>query len=431
MAIPSAAQVYTGVSGGRGDNSGGAVVLDQAQDFQPIADAFYRRREAEQVRRAAEQKKADQDWFNLQKGFDPEAVALRDQEEMMKELNSYNNNLVELRMSGANPKDYYTEAGKKAREKEFYIKNLAKASEENQKYDALVAAAIDKNDPSLDRAHALNWLKRYREAPSIEAQAKMRQEENPFKTVFSFADVAERVPPATAVIEKGLKTTKALKEDDYKKTLLLDLERNPTAKSNYELWANAVGNENKTAEDYVNEVVEYARGIVDTSETFQNPPKVSSPTNNDSDGGGWQKKLSINIESGTDDRLVQGVPNSIDVKRIGTNDDLPPVEVIGQDGKTTITFQPIRFLKTKNGWKVYGKRFSKSSSSNPYAPQEKTESYETVDYDLNHGTFVSQMNGFDIYKDVEGATKESKPSGTKQNSGQTKTKFTGVPEGGF
>ena len=415
MAIPSAAQVFTGISGGRGDDSGSAAFLDTAQDFQPIADAFYRRKEAELVRRAAEEKKVDQDWYNIQKGFNPDEVALRDQEEMMKELNSYNNNLVELKMSGANPRDYYSDAGKKAREQEFKIRNLGKASKENQQYDAMVAAALDKKDPSLDRAYAVDWLKRYRALPSIEAQAKMRQEESPFKTVFSFADVVDRVNPSTAefIQEKGNKTTKVkgLNEDAYKKSLIKDLST-PTGEAGFNLWKNMAGNENKPAESYINEIVEYARGGVDeVNSTVYDEPKVSP-----NEGNGWQDKLSISVESGSDDRLVQGVPNSIDVKRKGTNDDLPPVEVIGEDGKTTITFQPIRFLKTKNGWKVYGKRLSKSASSSSFLPQATTESYETVDYDLNHGTFVSQLNGFDIYKDVD---KEEQPT-QQQGSGTGK-----------
>lgn len=426
MATPSAAQVFTGVSGGRGDNSGSAPILDQAQDFQPIADAFYRKREAEQVRRAAEQKKADQDWFNLQKGFNPEEVALRDQDEIMSGANEYNDMLVELKMSGANPQDYYSDAGKKAREKEFQIRNLSKASAENQKYDGLVAAALEKKDPSMDRAYAVDWLKRYRALPSIEAQAKMRQEENPFKTVYSFDNTVERVKPFTkdVLVEKGNRTDQisGLNEDAYRAKVRLDLQ-SPVGQSDFEMWSNTARNEGKTATDYENEVVEYAKGTVKESvKMTYDEPKVGS-SGSDSDGGGsggWQNKLSINIESGKDDRLIQGVPNSIDVKRKGTNDDLPPVEVIGEDGKTTIAFQPIRFLKTKNGWKVYGKRVSKSASSNPYMPQQSTESYETVDYDLNHGTFVSQMNGFDIYKDVEGATKESKSGETKQNSGTEK-----------
>ncbi len=434
MAIPSAAQVFSGVSGGRADNSGGAAVMDAAQDFQPIADAFYRRKEAEAVRRAAEQKKVDQDWYNIQKGFNPDEVALRDQEEMMKELNSYNNNLVELKMSGANPRDYYSDAGKKAREHEFKIRNLGKASKENQEYDAMVAAALDKKDPSLDRAYAVDWLKRYRALPSIEAQAKMRQEESPFKTVYSFDSTVDRVKPFTKEVlnQKGNKIEDVigLNEDAYREKLRLDL-RTDAGKADFEMWANSAGNEGKTATDYENEVVDYAKGTVKESvKTTYKAPKATSSGGSGS-GGGWQDKLSISVESGTDDRLVQGVPNSVDVKRKGTNDDLPPVEVIGEDGKTTISFQPVRFLKTKNGWKVYGKRFSKSGSS--LYGQGTTESYETVDYDLNHGTFVSQMNGFDIYKDVDGATTESKSGGAKQNSSvieiTTKEEFEKLPKG--
>jgi hypothetical protein len=281
MAIPSAAQVFTGVSGGRGDNSGSAAVLDTAQDFQPIADAFYRRKEAEAVRRAAEQKKVDQDWYNIQKGFNPDEVALRDQEEMMKELNSYNNNLVELKMSGANPRDYYSDAGKKAREHEFKIRNLGKASKENQEYDAMVAAALDKKDPSLDRAYAVDWLKRYRALPSIEAQAKMRQEESPFKTVYSFDSTVDRVKPFTKEVlnQKGnkIEDVVGLNEDAYREKLRLDL-RTDAGKADFEMWANSAGNEGKTATDYENEVVDYAKGTVKESvkTTYKSPKTTSS-----------------------------------------------------------------------------------------------------------------------------------------------------------
>jgi hypothetical protein len=429
MATPSAAQVFTGVSGSRADGTGSAVVLDQAQDFQPIADAFYRKREAEQVRRAAEQKKADQDWFNLQKGFDPEAVALRDQDEMMSRADEFNNMLVELRMSGADPKDYYSEAGKKARQKEFELKNLKKASDENQKYDALVAAALEKKDPSMDRAYAVDWLKRYRALPSIEAQAKMRQEESPFKTVYSFDQTIDRVKPFTkdVLVEKGNRTDQisGLNEDAYRAKVRLDLQT-PAGQTDFELWSNTKGNEGKTATDYENELVEYAKGAVKESiKTTYDEPKVTS-------SGGSGGGITFNSDgSVTTDKVVirpdfidtTGVSKNTNynvarVVRTGTQDDLPPVETYSETGEL-IDFRPVEFVLGANG-KIGVKGIKiqrKENSDGTITFQPKTDSGGKpeevwVDYDRNKALFEGQT-GVDMYK-VFGKQKSGE---TKQNSG--------------
>jgi hypothetical protein len=441
MATPSAAQVFTGVSGSRADNSGSAVVLDQAQDFQPIADAFYRKREAEQVRRAAEQKKADQDWFNLQKGFNPEEVALRDQDEIMSGANEYNDMLVDLKMSGANPQDYYSDAGKKAREKEFQIRNLTKASGENQKYDGLVAAAIEKKDPSMDRAYAVDWLKRYRALPSIEAQAKMRQEENPFKTVFSFSNVVDRVPPPTAVNEKGLKTTKGLNADDYKKALILDLERNPSAKSDYELWSNSVGNEGKTPQDYVNEVVEYARGIVDTSVTYQNPPKVASPTS-DSDGAGKEKndlEVTMSYNPSFDPKgTMKGTSNTLTFTP--KNQNMKPVVLFEGDKQYVATGQ-LAIHPNKEGTAyvieadVIDAAEVAESTGNPFLDAMASgggKKTKRMTFPIDHRENQVGNENYRILSDRSPQEIQNyigqplgKGDGAKQNSGEAKPKMTG------
>jgi hypothetical protein len=274
----------------------------------------------------------------------------------------------------------------------------------------------------------------------------MRQEENPFKTVYSFDNTVERVKPFTkdVLVEKGNRTDQisGLNEDAYRAKVRLDLQ-SPAGQSDFEMWSNTAGNEDKTATDYENEVVEYAKGTVKESvKMTYDEPKVGS--SGSGSGGG----ITFNSDgSVTTDKVVirpdridtTGVSMDSDynvarVVRTGTQDDLPPVETYSETGEL-IDFRPVEFVLGANG-KIGVKGIKiqrKENSDGTITFQAKTDSNGKpeevwVDYDRNKALFEGQT-GVDMYKVFR--KKAAAKGETKQNSSKGKTKFTGVPEGGF
>lgn len=221
----SAAQVFTGQNGGNGTGVGSAAILDQHPDFEPFAQNIYNARIAERARKVAEDKQKQKDWAALQKAFDPKAVQLRDQKQMMGKLGEMEKELVDLRVNKKlDPTDVYGEGGQRWRELKFEAENLAKASNDNLAWRAATQKALsDDVSGKYDKAHGMDVLKQYDALPTIEEQTKFREENNPLKADISDLDIVNETIPDLfkSSIEKGNRTeaVEGIIDGDYRTIL--------------------------------------------------------------------------------------------------------------------------------------------------------------------------------------------------------------------
>ncbi len=194
MAV-SAATVYTGQSGGRGDNSGAAAILDNYGDPLTYVQDLIAKQAVVKAEEAKQKKLAEKQWQQL--AIDtPDAWSL-DSPFIEDDIKAYSDQLIDMKVSGLDPTDIYGEAGKKARELERSIERRAKASKENELFDKEVQGALNRDTAGkYDKAYAADWLKRYRD-PKLtpEERADMRRDGSPLKPFVSIKNIALSTMP--------------------------------------------------------------------------------------------------------------------------------------------------------------------------------------------------------------------------------------------
>lgn len=414
----SAATVFTGLQGGRGDNSGSAAVLDTYGDFNQ--DYYYRLWEQQKATAAKEKeaKAKEQNKAWAEYSMEMPDVWQVDSPFLERDLMEYDKTITDMRLAGKDPENMYGPDGKKVKELQTGLLKQKAIATDNEKFynDARAKIDADKGQ-NFDIGYAQNWLKEYADPNKTpQDRAKMRMEGSPYKLNITVTDfVADTISDET---QDGRRIFRDPKAHEAKVRGVID-------SPNGDMIFEALKKDGEDKESFTKRMVAEGQLMFPPE---RKPSPQGSSSSSSGGGGGWGDKLSINVESGTFGELVQGVPNTVDVKRKGTNDDLPPIEVV-DDGGAAITFQPVRFLKTNDGWKVYGKKQT-TKAATAMSPATTVTENVTIDYGKNHGAFVAQMEGFDLYKDVD----ENTPSGNKpkgEKASGTKTGFTGVPEGGF
>jgi hypothetical protein len=400
MAVPSAAQVFTGVSGGDGTGKGSAVILDTAQDFLPYAMQLQQIGRQERKLAQVQKAQADRDWLNIQKSFDPSGVQLRDEKQMMDKLKTWNDELVDLKLEGYSPSDYYGKGGERARQIELEANNLKKASVENQAFRQKLVETIASDKGTLDKSHAAQWLKQYDELPTIEAQQQFRQNNNPVRIAFSPANVAKRIVPIAFETSKEVGDTtvkqSGLDEKSYRVAMEIDLQT-PAGQEDFLAWQSN-GNDDKTEDDYIDYMAKFADTKIEKKNTvMKDEPKAQTEVskkaeteakaydyNNAAQTGQWGKNFSVTYAPSAD-----GSIDNVSVKY--NQGDMPYIQVTDMGGQS-IQFQPQKFF-TKDG-KLFANGFVKGKEEDENGTMKEVIKETAVPFDANATQFMSSMENF-------------------------------------
>jgi hypothetical protein len=189
MAEASAAAVYTGNQGSRGDNSGSAPVLDQAADFLPYAIQFQQKRDAARAAEATRLREAkkDQDkaWAALE--MDMPDVWSVDAAQIEQDLTKYHDSLVDEKLKGGNPLDPYSESGKMRKQNETQIKKRTSLAKDTEtKYNKAFNDFASDASGKYDKKFGAEWLKKNVDPNlTVEERAKMWIEGSPYKLNYS------------------------------------------------------------------------------------------------------------------------------------------------------------------------------------------------------------------------------------------------------
>lgn len=413
----SAAQVFTGVSGGRGDNSGRAAVLDSAPDFN--ADVFYQRLYERQRQEKLDKAKAAKDqqkaWADL--SLEMPDVWSVDSPYLEKQLLDYDDYITNMKMNGADPENLYTPEGKEVRKRAMEMEKTRALIGENEAfYNDLVKKVDNDKEGVFDKAHATEFIRRYAD-PKLSPQdrAKMRMEENPLKLNVTETDFINAALP-----EKIQRGRTEMYDPESFEVIATDMISSPNGRMMYESLK-------QPGEDEAT----FVKRMRSQFEQMYKPSIKPSPSGGSSGGSGGSDKVNLSESIGEWDQLAQGEVNTIDVKKASTLDNLPAIGGIVDDNGTLIQFQPYRFVKLKDGSvKAIGTKYENkkkpSLDPNGEPEYEQVQSEVMIDYDKNADAFISQI-GMDIRKRFKGGSKQGGKGAAKTNE----TKFKGVPEGGF
>jgi len=413
MAEASAAAVYTGNQGGRGDNSGSAPVLDQAADFLPYAIQFQQKREAARAAEATRLREAkkDQDkaWAALE--IDMPDVWAADSPYLEQDLTKYHDSLVDEKLKGGNPLDPYSESGKMRKQNETQIKKRTSLAKDNEAYFTANKEAIAKDAAGkYDRKYAADWFTKYTDPKMTpEDRAKMRLDSSPYKLNYSSTGFIDDTIPDYRLNSSG---TQYVVDRDAHVAKMAGVFASPEGEDVY--------NTLKKGSETMDQTIER---LADEAQEQYKPYRAKAepqPNSNNNSGSSAAAKVNIVMDTLDTTGLAQdGKPNIARVNRLGTQDDLPPIGVKNEDNQT-INFQPLEFVVNDKTGKigVSGLRFDEKKpkdpmqelavmqqaiadlkAGKPLSAESKASGVQEVwvDYNRNRTAFESQT-GVDMYQ---------------------------------
>lgn len=424
---PSASTVYTGQSGGRGDNSGGAAVLaPQADTFQFVQNLMAQKqaRDIAQIRIDRDNQKRLDDIF---KNPDIGKVPLRFQDELMNDLNDFGKTAVDLRTGKYKGKEgktlnplnpYDPEVRHILTEKEFNLQNKAETA---RRIEGVIADAIKQSkDPKWDAKYLADRMEELGKVKNIEEAQKWADVSPLRPAVNTFAIAEDLGTQMTEVAQEiGDKTTfRAFMEPENVKSLAKAWLTNPAGRQQF--MAGLEAGVFKDEEDFAEQMNAILQGQnPEKTKVTYDEPRASSGSGSGSGGS----KLLISKSNDQTSGLLQGSGyNRVSVKRSGTNDDLPPVSVFSDEKDPnnpnkykTIDFQPVEFIMGDNG--RIGVR---GVEVIPQAFGGSIKKEKWVDYDRNKDMFESQLEGQSMYEimGVEQQTTDSGYDETKEIGGK-------------
>lgn len=411
----SAAQVFTGVSGGRGDNSGRAAVLDSAPDFN--SDVFYQRLYERQRQEKLDKAKAIKDqqkaWADL--SLEMPDVWSVDSPYLEKQLLDYDDYITNMKMNGADPENLYTPEGKEVRRRAMEMEKTRALIGENEAfYNDLVKKVDNDKEGVFDKAHSTEFIRRYTD-PKLSPQdrAKMRMEENPLKLNVTETDFINAALPEE--VQQGRTT---FRDPQAFEIMATDIVSRPNGQLMYESLK-------KEGEDQ-DAFVKRMRGQFEQMyKPSVRPAPQGSGGSGGSRGGSGTEKVDITFDYRDAEGLTRGVnKNIISVKRKGTQDDLPAIEV--ETGGELVNFQPIDFVLGQDG-KIGVRGISETKGSMFDKPARKEM---WVDYDTNRAKFEAQIGG-DLYEFFRKQNQGGKGAAKQDNVVviSTKEEFDKLPSG--
>ena len=427
MGEASASVVFTGNQGGIGDGTGSAVILDKAQDFMPYAERAIVRQQAQNKVEAEKKARTEADrkkgWYDLAKKLDAGDIwrpAVEKQNEMM---NQVFEEMTDLVQQGLNPEDVYSLAGKRFLELKKQVEVFTK---EQQTAEGLVKDYYAKmNDPKLkgtfDEDFAQDWFNKLESLP-VEKKAEFAITSSPIVPKVNYDEIVGVLTPKPTTItdQSGKTRTTTVMPKDEDIELLIDsgLKGNPKVQQVYEAglakgdWEDEAG-----FKEFYKQKIKAKEG----SKTQEVIIGGGSSGGGSGSGAGVSPKVDFSIETDPTQGLIQdGKPNRFRVKRLGTQDDLPPVsirpngKVVNGKGEEVkidglIDFQPINWVVGADGrMGIEGNMVTYKSDSAGNDVQQKETVW--VDYESNKSIFNAQI-GTDPYT-VLG---RNKPSGQTQS----------------
>lgn len=212
----SAAQVFTGLQGGRGDNSGSAAILDTHQDFLPYAMnlAQERRNEAKLLR--AKQEAADKEFKGLVGKIVPQTTWKYSQVEIGEDAKKARDFAVQAKMKGEDPTDPYSESGRQLASMLDEMNGKAYIAKSNEK--AVLAAIAEAQKGGYDMDHFNKFMKGLDGKNTVE-QAEWIANNRPLRKNILDIEVIDKTSPELfrQTIEKGMRTdtNEWIREEDY------------------------------------------------------------------------------------------------------------------------------------------------------------------------------------------------------------------------
>lgn len=413
---PSIAQVFTGPMGGNGTNQGAAAILDQHQSALPYLQNLQAQRAQQQLVAAQQKRQKEKDWNALTRDM-PDVWEV-DSPYIEQDLQGYSNEITKLKLSGADPFEFYSDAGKAAREGEAKITKRKALADENRDYFQWAKETIDKDSGSkYDKAYAAEWFKKFTD-PSItpEERAKLRYDSNPFKLDISDEElVTETVPDRTELEYESYTDPKA-----HKEILINKFIQDP------ELF-DSKKKEGETIEQTATRLADLGQKMF-PKERKKRPVGGNGGGGN---GGGEKAKFSFSETIVPDNAgLIQdGLPNQGYVTRTGTNDNIPAIGVrddngnlidwqfsgnyvVGPDGN--IGLEGFKVVKgevppyPENGTPEEKTQWAMATMNKPTTKLEPT----WIDLNRNENAMKSVLMGVDLY-DRLGRQKPSKGGQSK------------------
>lgn len=389
--VPSAAIVYTGQQGGRGDNSGAAAVLpvdNQQGAATRVAQGFAQ----ERARLAATAKKAALEEQRKQKDaktlFDAlDAIRLnpiwdKTDEEITSKIAAQGKDLAALAAQGSDVSDPSSELSKALRKYESENELMKGRNEDAKKiYGEWVGRAADPKfaetydaDYFSQKMGELQAIKDEEGATEKIYQWVANPENNPFIERADFLEMAEDVTPEYG---KDGTISKAVAEENF------DLLFGQNPKKLTSLQKQGYGTDYESTK----------KVMVD--HVLKNNPDKRIPKEGGSSGGSGSTSSDKDTYdyalAATNGKWGKANAWDIDYEVVGDNeqlrvkkgqDDLPAIQVLDFNG-VPFEFQTQYFYKDKNG-KVYAYGLNKKGGA------------ETIFYDVNKGNFKTQMDGFDV-----------------------------------
>jgi hypothetical protein len=416
MATPSAARVFTGESGGNGTGQGAAAILpdnNMLPYFMQLQQEARKERLAEQ--KAREDRKKD--WLALQKQMKFEPVWKHADEELQNDFIGATDEMIKLQMEGYDAGDVYGPAGSAYQKRYSDLQRKRGMAEEAKAIFKEKRKQYEDNPQAYDDQVYTKWVEGFKGKP-IEQLWEHANSENPLVPVVTDMDVLKDYIPEyyASKDEKGLRVeeSKEIRKQDMDAILSGGLSSDPKVIAHYK--RGLAKGQWKNEEEYLEYMHEKAASKKPgmNSTTFERPPATAKDSGafnfNYGTGLGSNNKVSVAAESRGDQGLTQGALNYATVKRTGTNDDMPFIEVSTWGskipGKETenqlVNFQPIEFVLGGDG--KIGVKGKMSMPTGVFKDGKEVYSLQEawIDYDRNKTNFIAQL-GFDMY-DLLGKT---------------------------
>lgn len=419
MATPSAAQVFTGRTGGRGDNSGGAAILDKAPDFYKTAENLIELQRKEQIEAARQAKDLNNKWYNIVKGVEAGTVWDRAKEARDNMVIETRNELVNLMKSGANPTDAYSEAGKVWQKKKADLDYFVKSQQDAEKTVASYLSAINKGDKPYDKEYAAKWFEKMESLPVSEIP-KYVQESSPIRVKVPLSQfLTENIGQLDMTIEDigGYRIeTKELTPDEWKRRA----EASILNEKGEQFFLQGVEDGKwSTVDEMASATYKDAKNAV--GEVYKKTRLSTSGSGSGSKSGG-SAKLNFGFAKTTDPKTSQDVEyNNFSPSRAGTDDNLPAIQVRLRSGEIVDSFQPSQFVLRKDGGIEVGGVLTSKDDDGETAKEEVW-----VDYDTNAQNFEAHLRGqsaYDIFKEKNGGKITSQKNSNTNNTQPSKDDF--------
>lgn len=406
-----------------GEQGGGeAVVFDTSKFFQNVYSMqkdLYARQEQKRKEYAQQQST----WNALLE--DMPDVWQADNEYVTQAVDEYNDFIIDLKSQGLDPEIMDTSLMKKMKGLENNVRKATSVAKDNETYYNQAFNILNQDKQSkYNKDYATQWLKDYADqSKSPQDRYKLRNESNPFKLNYDLIEFIDETIPDAEVVDSGRNKITSRNKEAHRGLVLDYIMNDEKGKEIYD----SLKKPGETVDMFSERIAQQGQLKYPPKQDSQPAPQPRQTKESKGDEfkggygtGNWNDKFNISADDSAPNEYYSSGVNKIKVTRAGTNDDLPDISGLVDDGGSSMeSYRPSVFYMGKDG-KVSVFGYEYDNEGKVVDAQGKS-----IDYKKNKSNLESQMSGFDVEQEF------ANRRGAPQSGSAGSTNYTGIPTGGF